>query len=207
MFRSCNSLTEIDFAEGLTEIGYEAFAYCSSLMNLRLPNSLTKIEGSAFNGCNNLSVVHVPSMLESIGDYAFTNCGLNAVYAYTVTPIKINQNTFNYNGVDLYAPDNSFYAYYLDTQWSQFQDVKEFEAEYEKWYTARNTDIYIDTNKPIRGDEATGYMYPGSGLIIRGNGEQLVKKLILEWNHGANYPSLIEDGNLNVDELAFIMNV
>lgn len=207
VFRSCNSLTEIDFAEGLTEIGYEAFAYCSSLMNLRLPNSLTKIEGSAFNGCNNLSVVHVPSMLESIGDYAFTNCGLNAVYAYTVTPIKINQNTFNYNGVDLYAPDNSFYAYYLDTQWSQFQDVKEFEAEYEKWYTARNTDIYIDTDKPIRGDEATGYMYPGSGLIIRGNGEQLVKKLILEWNHGANYPSLIEDGNLNVDELAFIMNV
>lgn len=206
-FQYCYSLTDIDFAEGLTDIEYGAFEYCSSLKDVHLPTSLNRIDGNAFRGCSNLNEVHVPSMLESIGDYAFTGCGLKSVYAYTITPIPINQNTFDYKGVDLYAPDNSFYAYYLNTQWSQFQDVKEFEAKYEKWYTGRYTDVFIDTEKPIRGDEATGYMYPGSGLIIRGNGEQLVKKLILEWNHGSEYPSLIENGNLNVDELAFIMNV
>ena len=150
-------------------------------------------------------------MITEIGDYAFKNCGLKSVYAYTVVPVQINQNTFDYKGVDLYAPDNSFYAYYLNTQWSQFQDVKEFEAKYLAWYTPRNIDVEINTSCPIKNqddnDAAEGNMEPGSGLIFVGDGEQLVKKLILNWQHGANYPSLIENGNLNVDELAFILNV
>ena len=210
-FESCSSLINIDFAEGLEYIGASAFSGCYNLKNLHLPTSLRYIENRAFNGCTGLSDVHVPSMLQQIGDYAFTGCGLRSVYAYTVTPIKINQNTFNYAGVDLYAPTNSFYAYYLNTQWSQFQDVKEFEALYTNWYTARNTDIEINLQRPIKNyddsNPADGEMEPGSGLIFVGDGEQLVKNLILNWAHGDNYPSLIENGNLSVDELAFIMNV
>lgn len=210
-FQYCSSLTNIDFAEGLEYIGGSAFNGCSNLKNLHLPTSLRNIESSAFQYCTSLSDVHVPSMLQQIGDNAFTGCGLRSVYAYTVTPIQINQNTFDYAGVDLFAPANSFYAYYLNTQWSQFQDVKEFEALYTNWYTARNTDIEINVQKPIKNEDdnnpADGEMEPGSGLIFVGDGEQLVKKLILNWNHGDNYPSLIENGNLSVDELAFIMNV
>ena len=123
-FRSCSQLREIDFAEGLTEIGSGAFQNCLQLRELHLPTSLRTIDGSAFRYCNSLSEIHVPSLMHSIGDYAFKGCGLKSVYAYTIVPIQINQNTFDYNGVDLYAPDNSFYAYYLNTQWSQFQDVK-----------------------------------------------------------------------------------
>lgn len=211
-FYHCYSLSEIDFAEGegeegLTDIGYGAFQYCSSLQDLHMPTTLKRIESYAFNGCSNLNVVHVPSMLESIGDYAFTGCGLRGVYAYTVVPIPINQNTFDYRGVDLYAPDNSFYAYYLDTQWSQFQDVTEFPANYSEWYTPRNTDYHLSITKPLKGTDIKGYLYPGSGLIITGIGEQLMKKLVLKWNHGSNYPSLVENGNLNIDELTFIMNM
>ena len=206
-FQWCYNLRKIDFAEGLTDIGYSAFQGCSSLQDLKLPTSLRRIESYAFQNCSSLNVVHVPSMLESIGDYAFTGCGLSAVYAYKVVPVPINQNTFNYKGVDLYAPDNSFYKYYLNTQWSQFQDVKEFEAIYTDWCTARDEDIEIDTKKPIKGDKNIGYLYPGSGLIITGDAEQFVKKLILQWGHGDNYPSLVDEGNLNVDELAFIMNM
>lgn len=210
-FQSCYSLTNIDFAEGLEHIGGNAFSGCWNLKNLHMPTSLRNIEEYAFNGCTGLSDVHVPSMLQQIGDYAFTGCGLRSVYAYTVTPIKINQNTFDYSGVNLFAPANSFYAYYLNTQWSQFQDVKEFEALYTNWYTARNTDIEIDVKKPIKNKDdnnpADGQMEPGSGIIFVGDGEQLVKNLILNWKHGDNYPSLIENGNLSVDELAFIMNV
>jgi hypothetical protein len=210
-FQGCYSLAKIDFAQGLEYIGEYAFQGCSNLGNLHLPTSLRYIQGSAFQNCYSLSDVHVPSMLLQIGDNAFTGCGLRSVYAYTVTPIQINQNTFDYDGVDLFAPSNSFYAYYLNTQWSQFQDVKEFEALYTNWYTARNTDIEINVKKPIKNEDdsnpADGEMEPGSGLIFVGDGEQLVKKLILNWNHGDNYPSLIENGNLSVDELAFIMNV
>ena len=210
-FQGCYSLAKIDFAQGLEYIGEYAFQGCSNLGNLHLPTSLRYIQGSAFQNCYSLSDVHVPSMLLQIGDNAFTGCGLRSVYAYTVTPIQINQNTFDYDGVDLFAPSNSFYAYYLNTQWSQFQDVKEFEALYTNWYTARNTDIEINVKKPIKNEDdsnpADGEMEPGSGLIFVGDGEQLVKKLILNWSHGDNYPSLIENGNLSVDELAFIMNV
>ena len=210
-FNSCYSLTDIDFAEGLEYIGSEAFSYCSSLKDLHMPTSLKNVEYGAFRYCSGLSEVHVPSMMKEVGDYAFTGCGLKSVYAYTVNPIQINQNTFDYKGVDLYAPKNSFYAYYLNTQWSQFADVKEFEALYTNWYTARNTDIEIDLKKPIKNKDdknpADGIMEPGSGLIFIGNGEQLVKNLVMNWDHGTNYPSLIEDGNLSVEELKFIMNV
>ena len=210
-FQGCSSLKEIDFAEGLNYIGYDAFQGCSNLKDLHMPTTLERISERAFQNCSGLSEVHVPSMMQEIGDYAFTGCGLKSVYAYTVTPIQINQNTFDYKGVDLYAPENSFYAYYLNTQWSQFADVKEFEALYTNWYTARNTDIEIDLKKPIKNKDdknpANGIMEPGSGLIFIGDGEQLVKDLILNWNHGSNYPSLIEDGNLSVEELKFLMNV
>ena len=210
-FSYCYSLQNVNFAEGLTEIGEYAFQNCSSLRNLRLPTSLRTIGNSAFRYCSSLSEVHVPSMLQSIGDEAFKGCGLNAVYAYTVVPVPINQNTFDYTGVDLYAPDNSFYAYYLNTQWSQFQDVKEFEALYTSWYTPRNKDAEINVTNPIKNlyddNAADGIMEPGSGLIIVGDGEQLVKGLILNWEHGSNYPALIENNNLSVEELKFIMNV
>ena len=50
-------------------------------------------------------------------------------------------------------------------------------------------------------------MQPGSGLIFIGDGEQVVKNLIMNWEHGAAYPSLIENNNLDVEELKFILNV
>ena len=211
-FNNCYSLQNINFAEGLTEIGENAFQNCSNLRNLRLPSTLRTIGNAAFRNCSSLSEVHVPSMLQTIGDEAFKGCGLNSVYAYTVVPVPINQNTFDYTGVDLYAPDNSFYAYYLNTQWSQFQDVKEFEALYTSWYTPRNKDAEINvTTNPIKNQDnenaADGTMEPGSGLVFVGDGEQLVKELILNWEHGANYPALIENNNLSVEELKFILNV
>lgn len=216
-FAYCYSLSDIDFAEGeeenslgeigLTSIGYGAFQNCSSLKDLKMPTTLQRIEGYAFNGCSNLNEVHVPSMLESIGDYAFTGCGLSGVYAYTAVPIPINQNTFDYRGVDLFAPSNSFYAYYLDTQWSQFADVTDFPAIYSKWYTPRNTDYYLSVTKPMIGVDIKGYVYPGGGFVVNGVGEQHMKELVLKWGHGSNYPSLVENGNLNIDELTFIMNM
>jgi ribosomal protein L23 len=150
-------------------------------------------------------------MITEIGDYAFKNCGLKSVYAYTVVPIQINQNTFDYDGVDLYAPANSFYAYYLNTQWSQFLNVKEFDALYTNWYMPKNTDLEIDTDKPIQSEDeeiaADGDMNPGSGLIITGDGEQEVNELVMDCENGESYPSVIENNNLNVEELTFKINV
>lgn len=210
-FSGCSNLQEIDFAEGLQSIGYYAFQSCYRLKNLHMPTSLRRIENNAFQYCNGLTEVHVPSLITEIGDYAFKNCGLKAVYAYTVVPVQINQNTFDYTGVDLYAPSCSFYNYYLNTQWSQFLDVKEFDAKYTSWYTPRNVNYTVNVEKPILNlydnNPADGSMEPGSGLIFIGDGEQLVKNLVMNWQHGADYPSLIANGNLDVEELKFILNV
>ena len=210
-FAYCSNLQKIDFAEGLQTISYGAFQSCSRLKNLHMPYTLRRIESYAFNSCSGLTEVHVPSMITEIGDYAFKNCGLKAVYAYTVVPVQINQNTFDYKGVDLYAPACSFYQYYLNTQWSQFLDVKEFDPRYEAWYTPRNYDYTVNLEKPIKNlydnNPADGSMEAGSGLIFIGDGEQLVKNLIMKWQHGADYPSLIANGNLDVEELKFILNV
>ncbi len=210
-FCMCSSLKEIDFSEGLEEIEGSAFEGCPQLNNLHLPTSLKIIGEYSFKGCSNLTEVHVPSMITEIGDYAFKDCGLKSVYAYTVVPIQINQNTFDYDGVDLYAPANSFYAYYLNTQWSQFLDVKEFDALYTNWYMPKNTDLEIDTDKPITSEDenkaSDGEMNPGSGLIITGDGEQEVNELVMECENGESYPSVIENNNLNVEELTFKMDV
>jgi len=210
-FRECSSLTDIDFAQGLSRIGYEAFYNCSNLNDLHFPTSLKYIDGEAFRYCNSLSQVHLPSLLKEVGDYAFKDCGLKSVYAYTLIPIPINQNTFDYKGVDLYAPENSFYYYYLNTQWSQFPNIYEFPANYDNWEVPRDTDYEVNMEKPIKNADdnnpADGELQPGSGLIINGVGEQLVKNLIMNWSHGSNYPALIEDRNLSVEELTFILNV
>ena len=208
---AAQTATTIDFAEGLQYIGSWAFAYCYNLKELRMPTSLRQIDEYAFKSCSGLSEVHVPSMITQIGDYAFKNCGLKSVYAYTLTPVQINQDTFDYTGTELFAPKTSFYTYYINTQWAQFPILKEFDAKYLKWYTPRDYDIQINTTNPIPNEDdenrAEGNMEPGSGLIFIGDGQQLVKDLILNWQHGANYPALIEDGNLDVEELKFIMNV
>lgn len=210
-FEYCSGLTTIDFAEGLQYIGSYAFEGCYNLKELRMPTSLRQIDYGAFQSCSGLKEVHVPSMITQIGDYAFKNCGLKSVYAYTLTPVQINQDTFDYTNVELFAPKTSFYTYYINTQWAQFPVLKEFDARYLKWYTPRDYDIEINTTNPIPNaddnNRAEGNMEPGSGLIFIGDGQQLVKDLILNWQHGANYPALIEDGNLDVEELKFIMNV
>ena len=207
----CSNLTDIEFAEGLEEIDGKAFYECSKLNNLHLPTSLTRIGEHAFHGCSGLSEVHLPSMITWIGDNAFTNCGLESVYAYTVVPIQINQNTFDYDGVDLYAPANSFYAYYLNTQWSQFLDVKEFDALYTNWYMPKNTDLEIDTDKPITSEDedkaSDGEMEAGSGMIITGDGEQQVDELVMECEEGEGYPTVIENDNLSVEKLTFKIDV
>lgn len=210
-FTNCYNLETLNIPYGLEYIGGNSFRNCSSLKELMLPESVKTISRYAFNGCSGLDAVHVSSLMERIDDYAFTNCNLKDVFAYGVSPVSINQNTFNYRGVTLHAPDNSFYTYYLNTQWSQFPTIEMFEPVYSNWYTYRGTDVTIDVeNYPIRNKDAhgaNGSMQPGSGLIFVGNGTQLVDNMVLNWGHGDNYPAVISNDNLNVETLKFLMNV
>ncbi len=65
---------ELVIADGVTEIGKQAFQKQTVLKKVTLPDSLVKIGNSAFKGCTNLASINLPKNLEEIGSTAFNNC-------------------------------------------------------------------------------------------------------------------------------------
>ena len=54
------TLTEINIAEGITEISEKAFKDCKKLKNVTIPNSVTTICENVFTGCNKLEKITTP---------------------------------------------------------------------------------------------------------------------------------------------------
>ena len=61
-FNSCNTLTAVNIAEGVNDIGAYAFAYCSALTQVNLPASVARIGGEAFCGSTALTQINVNEM-------------------------------------------------------------------------------------------------------------------------------------------------
>ena len=212
-FSSCSALKDIVFSRNLERIESYAFSYCRSLQELKLPASLKYIGGSAFEGCSSLKEVHIPSMMESIADGVFTSNSITDVYAYSLSPISIGQNTFNYNAT-LHAPqtpESVFNAYYYNTQWSQFTSVVDFQAEYSSWYAPEDYDIVVESGEEIPSEDketgANGEMQPGSGLIYEDGSSQKLDELSMIWEDGKNYPSLIHNEDVDINSLSITLNV
>ena len=68
------SATSITIPEGVTEIGYEAFAYCDSLTSVVIGEGVTKIGNNAFLECTSLKSVVIGEGVTEIGEHAFRNC-------------------------------------------------------------------------------------------------------------------------------------
>ena len=68
------NMTEINFSEGITEIGESAFSGNGSLNAVELPNSLQQIGKTAFSDCNNLERVKIGSGLATLGQTPFLKC-------------------------------------------------------------------------------------------------------------------------------------
>lgn len=211
-FSGCNKLEEIIFPKDLKEINYAAFQYCSGLKELKLPSNLERIYNYAFNGCTSLKAIHIPSMLKSIGDYAFTNCGAQDVYAYTLAPVPVTANTFDYSKAVLHAPNSPysvFLSYYADNGWRKFLNVLPFDAEYDRWYLGEDQDLTLDKDETIPnvdGEQAEGEMNAGSGIIMNSTAYQWLDKLNLKWKEG-KAPSVLDNGSMFVDELVFTLDV
>ena len=59
-----------EIPEGVTEIGYGAFASFGSLAEISLPSTIRRISNEAFRGCS-LAHIRLPEGLESIGEHCF----------------------------------------------------------------------------------------------------------------------------------------
>ncbi|MBR0118362.1 MAG: leucine-rich repeat protein [Prevotella sp.] len=64
---------------GITTIGYRAFANLGGLSIVENANSLVTIGNEAFIGCSSLAYIEFPNSLKSIGDAAFMGCGLKSI--------------------------------------------------------------------------------------------------------------------------------
>ena len=171
-FNGCYTLKAIKFNRKLNRIGTRAFAYCSVLNALELPYTVEIIEGGAFAYCRGLQSLKIPSMTKSIGDRAFEGCtNITAVYTYTVEPTTINQQTFScYTQATLNVPKTSSNLYFINTQWSQFIRIHEFDEPYDAFYL--NGDVQLDDKTGRMSGEPDADMYANSGFIIEGDSVQ-----------------------------------
>ena len=221
-----SGLDSVIIPNNVEEIGGSAFGWCSNLKYVSFPPSLKKINRFAFERCaldsvslpglvfigdnafannSNLKELRVPSTLEKIEESAFTGCGLEKVYAYTVLPISISQGTFdNFSNISLYVPTQSVDNYYLNTQWSQFKEIHEFNEPYKYFYLDKEftlEDKRFDGTPDIDIKEDGGLKVDGKDnqeagdVTIKGDGDK------------GNSGTLITDGNLNAKKMRFDISV
>ena len=189
-FQYCRDLETVVLNRGLLRIGYRAFAGCSRIQELLLPFSVEQIHEGAFDGCKSLKTIKIPSMAKSLGRNAFGGCdSITSVYAYTVEPIDIDQNTFNcYLQATLYVPKTSARLYKYNTQWSQFVRVREFEEQYDAFYL--NGDFELTERDGRLIGEPDAEMNAMSGFIVEGDEVQELKDVELE-HDGTNGATII----------------
>ena len=202
-FRMCSNLKYVSFPPSLKKINRFAFETCA-LDSVSLPG-LVFIGDNAFANNSNLKELRVPSTLEKIEESAFSGCNLEKVYAYTVLPISINQNTFsNFSNTALYVPTQSVDNYYLNTQWSQFKEIHEFNEPYKYFYLDKEftlEDKRFDGTPDIDIKEDGGLKVDGKDnqeagdVTIKGDGDK------------GNSGTLITDGNLNAKKMRFDISV
>lgn len=76
MFSGCSALTEVAFSgDQPGRIPHAMFRSCTSLMQVRFPEGLKSIDSCAFEGCVRLRDVVLPESLRFIGVKAFHGCG------------------------------------------------------------------------------------------------------------------------------------
>lgn len=72
-FQSCISLEKISFPEQIRSIGNSVFWNCSNLKEVNLNNGLVKIDAGAFSLCRKIKEIYIPASLKYIGHNNFTN--------------------------------------------------------------------------------------------------------------------------------------
>ena len=90
-FSNRTEIKKVVIANGITNVGEDAFRACTNLTSVEIPTSVTSIEHGAFYMCNALASVNIPSNVTSIGRNSFYMCS-----ALTSINIPSNVKTIDY---------------------------------------------------------------------------------------------------------------
>lgn len=91
-FADCQSLKEVTFEEGTTQIANHLFFKAQSLETIEIPDTITKIHSNAFMDCTGLKNVKLSNSLELISVEAFRNCT-----SLTEIKLPVSLTTIGYN--------------------------------------------------------------------------------------------------------------
>ena len=89
----CSDIKSIDIADGVTNIGSNAFFRCNKLSGIVIPDSVVTIRDSAFAYCASLTEVLIPSNTVNIAGAVFRGCNL-------LTAINVDEANPNYKSAD-----------------------------------------------------------------------------------------------------------
>ena len=226
-FNVCNGLTNVTISEGVTDISSWAFSGCESLATITLPTSLRTINSYAFVDCvltsinlpdrltsisasafagNLLTELRLPSSITYIGENAFNNCPLKDIYAYTLEPTDIAENTFStWTTATLHVPTMAYYNYYFDTKWSKFNKVVE-DANYHYIYFHIGSD-YTFMSTADTSEKPDADLNGGSGLIINNSSPTVTLGDVHIADNGTVSGSIVANDNLSVENLYFDLAV
>lgn len=77
----CKNLTSVFIPDGVTQLGFCAFAGCENLTSLTLPDGMTKIGEGAFYLCESLTNITIPDSVTVIDEFALSDCkNIKATY-------------------------------------------------------------------------------------------------------------------------------
>lgn len=74
-----NAVTELEIADGITEIGAHAFEAHRAITHVALPQSVTKIGEKSFNYCTGMQSIELSNNLEEIGSTALSDTALTSI--------------------------------------------------------------------------------------------------------------------------------
>jgi len=94
-FSQCKALREVEFCEGLEEIGDGAFCCCKSLEYIRTPSTTRVIGEEAFYCCTSLKNVLFNEGLVEIKDMAFSSCSRLTNVCLPSTMRWLRKNSFH----------------------------------------------------------------------------------------------------------------
>ena len=92
-----NTVRSVDFPDGLTSIGNNAFSGCE-MTSVTIPDNVTSIGQFAFDNCRNLTALSIGSGVTSINGSAFFNCDSLTSVTIPDNVTYIGANAFAYNG-------------------------------------------------------------------------------------------------------------
>lgn len=218
-------LTSIDLSNVQT-IGYDAFQYCEQLTEIKFAEGLTNINSNAFDGCTALTKIDLPATLHGLYYNAFSGCvNIKKVVSRAVIPPMGDSSIMgdcDMTDVKLYVPTMSIDKYRAENGWKTFYTILPLEDKtsyayiYDDATIDDGTEFTNDCNLTIdwcyqRDYQCGALDYNGSSTLSMHKYNQYHDLGGSSWanpySNAAHFTSLIANGTMRADNVQTTLRI